>query len=583
MQRLARTIARLLELGPDREVALDLVSPELLASLTSLINASGAHIAEASAVTQCGVVEVEALPAPLTEARARDLISRVLPGGVVVVVVPGAHVNAQAAAFKYGPCFDLEKVHGELESDGVGALVMRGQRRKQPTRDRIKELKGIAHNLEASILIGMDGLSEGLVASAREAIGRNGLIQATMTPRARLDKEDMADRWAGHPAHRQDRRHLPPRRAARPARQTLMSEASLGSADPARPNVHGLTPEALTLHLADVGCTLAHARSLMARTLSHPAGSKGRTPANEKVPARVRAAFVERVDHRGLDVVETAEDPDDGFVKLLLRSPDGALSEAVRIPLEKEGAYTTCLSSQVGCAMGCTFCATGRLGLTRSLATWEMVAAFSAVRDRLPEGGRLTGAVFMGQGEPLHNYDAVIGAAQILSSPTGGRLRAENISISTVGLVPAMRRYTAEGHRFRLVVSLTSAIPERRRSLLPITRRYGLPELAEAIREYTRARGERMTLAWVLIGGVNDGADEVDALRALLGDTPYKLNLIDVNADEREFPRTSPEGLARFRDQLRALGQPVVRRYSGGRNRHAACGMLASREADQNV
>lgn len=348
--------------------------------------------------------------------------------------------------------------------------------------------------------------------------------------------------------------------------------------DSPRPNVHGLTPEALAQHLADVGCTLAHARSLITRTLSHPPGSKGRTPAHEKVPARVRAAFADKVDHQGLEVVETAEDPDDGFVKLLLRSPDGSLSEAVRIPLEKEGAYTVCLSSQVGCAMGCTFCATGKLGLSRSLSTWEIIAAFVAVRDRLPEGARLTGAVFMGQGEPLHNYDQVIAAAQILSSPNGGRLRAENISISTVGLVPAIRRYTAEGHRYRLVVSLTSAIPERRRTLLPITRRYGLPELAEVITEYTRARNERMTLAWVLIGGLNDGPDEVLALRELLKDVPYKLNLIDVNADETEFPRTTEMGLANFRDHLRALGQPVVRRYSGGRNRHAACGMLASRE-----
>lgn len=353
------------------------------------------------------------------------------------------------------------------------------------------------------------------------------------------------------------------------------------SAGPARggerPNVHGLTPEALAAHLAEVGCTLAHARSLITRVLSHPPGSKGRTPAHEKVPARVRAAFHERIDHAGLELVEEVTDPADGFVKLLLRSPDGALSEAVRIPLEKEGAFTVCLSSQVGCAMGCTFCATGRLGLRRQLETWEIVAAFCAVRDRLPEGARLTGAVFMGQGEPLHNYDRVLAAAAILSSPNGGRLRAENISISTVGLVPAIRRYTAEGHRYRLVVSLTSAISSRRASLLPVTRRYDLPELADAIRAHAIARGERVTLAWVLIGGLNDGVDEVQALRELLGDTPYKLNLIDVNSDEPDYPRTSPEGLGRFRDALRSLGVPVVRRYSGGQNRDAACGMLAAR------
>lgn len=347
---------------------------------------------------------------------------------------------------------------------------------------------------------------------------------------------------------------------------------------PLRPNVHGLTPEAVVALLGADGCTLAHARSLLARTLSFHPSRPERQPRHEKVPRRVREAFRTRLDHQGLEVVETVEDPNDGFVKVLLRSPDGALSEAVRIPLAEPGRFTVCLSSQVGCAMGCVFCATGRLGLVRDLATWEIVAAFCAVRDALPPDARITGAVFMGQGEPLHNYDAVIAAAYILSDPSGGRIKAEAISISTVGLVPAIRRYTAEGHRFRLVVSLTSAVNAKRASLLPVTRKWGLPELAHAIREHADARGERVTLAWVLMGGVNDGPDEVAALRELLGDLPYKLNLIDVNADEADgFRRAEPHELAAFRDMLRELARPVVRRYSGGRERHAACGMLASR------
>ncbi|MCC6623278.1 MAG: radical SAM protein [Deltaproteobacteria bacterium] len=350
-----------------------------------------------------------------------------------------------------------------------------------------------------------------------------------------------------------------------------------------RPNVHGLTPEAVVELLRADACTLVHARSLLARARSFHPSRPERHPRHEKVPRRVREAFAAKLDHRGLELVETVADPSDGFVKFLLRSPDGALSEAVRIPLAEPGRFTVCLSSQVGCAMGCVFCATGRLGLTRDLATWEMVAAFCAVRDSLPDDARITGAVFMGQGEPLHNYDAVIAAANILADPCGGRVKAEAISISTVGLVPAIRRYTAEGHRFRLVVSLTSAVNERRLGLLPVTRKWGLPELADAIREHVRARGERITLAWVLMGGVNDGADEVLALRELLGDLPYKLNLIDVNADEADgFRRAAPHELAAFRDMLRALGRPIVRRYSGGRERHAACGMLASRAlADQ--
>lgn len=193
MQRLARTIARFLELGPDKEVAVQLERDAVSQALTSLITSSGAHLADPGAVTQCGVVETS-LPDPLVDARARELVSRILPGGMVVVVIPmsAGEANPQAAAQKYGPSFDLEKVHAEFEADGEGALVMRGTRRRQPSRDRIKELKGIAHNLEASVLIGMDGLSEGLVASAREALARHGIIKAKMTPRARLDKDDMA-------------------------------------------------------------------------------------------------------------------------------------------------------------------------------------------------------------------------------------------------------------------------------------------------------------------------------------------------------------------------------------------------------
>lgn len=193
MQRLARTIARFLELGPDKEVAVQLERDAVSQPLTSLITSSGAHLADPGAVTQCGVVETS-LPDPLVDARARELVSRILPGGMVVVVIPmsAGEANPQAAAQKYGPSFDLEKVHAEFEADGEGALVMRGTRRRQPSRDRIKELKGIAHNLEASVLIGMDGLSEGLVASAREALARHGIIKAKMTPRARLDKDDMA-------------------------------------------------------------------------------------------------------------------------------------------------------------------------------------------------------------------------------------------------------------------------------------------------------------------------------------------------------------------------------------------------------
>jgi 23S rRNA (adenine2503-C2)-methyltransferase len=273
-------------------------------------------------------------------------------------------------------------------------------------------------------------------------------------------------------------------------------------------------------------------------------------------------------------IVERVEDPiDHGTVRYLFRADDGAVFEAVRIPIHKPGAFTVCLSSQVGCAMGCRFCATGKLGLARNLTAAEIVGSFLAVRDEAP--GRVTGAVFMGQGEPLHNYDEVIRAARILSDPCGGRIAKENITISTVGLVPALRRYTAEGHPYRLVVSLHAATDALRADLVSVAGRVPLADLADAIRAHHARWGGRITVAWVLLGGVNMSRDQAAALHELLGDVPLRINLIDVN-DAQGFRRATDEERAAFVDALQILRVPVVRRYSVGRASNAACGMLAA-------
>jgi 23S rRNA (adenine2503-C2)-methyltransferase len=337
-----------------------------------------------------------------------------------------------------------------------------------------------------------------------------------------------------------------------------------------------MTPAELVAELArhGVACADGAARRILAQAIA-----EGREDLAVAVPRRVQRAVAELTERSDLELVERAEDERDGFVKYLLRSPDGALSEAVRIPLHRKGRYSVCLSSQVGCALQCAFCATGRLGLARQLRAWEMVAAFRLVaREVRALGGRASSAVFMGQGEPLHNYDEVIAAARVLCDPCGGRIAARAISISTVGLVPQIRRYTREGHRYRLVVSLTSALAERRRSLLPIAGRHPLRDLAAALRDHARASGERVTLAWVLLGGVNSDSEEVRALKELFAGVPLRLNLIDVNDPRPDgFVRASEEERARFVDALQELGAPVVRRYSGGASRHAACGMLANR------
>jgi 23S rRNA (adenine2503-C2)-methyltransferase len=355
-----------------------------------------------------------------------------------------------------------------------------------------------------------------------------------------------------------------------------------------RPHLLGMLPEDLVQALGERGvdCSITEARRVLGHVIS-----EGRTDlALKRAPRRaVLRALEAHFDRGRLEVVDRVRDDHDGFVKYLFRHPDGALTEAVRIPLEKKGRFTVCLSSQVGCAMRCAFCATGRLGLTRSLRAWEMVAALATVRDELAtdptldglraEGvvPRVTGAVFQGQGEPFHNYDEVVQAARVLSNPCGGRITQEAITISTVGLVPQIERYARDGHVFRLIVSLTSAVEARRRTLLPVAGRFSMDELVRVLRAHQQTLGKRITLAWVLMRGVNHGDDEIEALTRALGDLPIRVNLIDVNDASGQFEVATDDERVAFVGKLHAAGIATQRRYSGGKNKHAACGMLAAR------
>jgi len=182
----------------------------------------------------------------------------------------------------------------------------------------------------------------------------------------------------------------------------------------------------------------------------------------------------------------------------------------------------------------------------------------------------------MGMGEPMLNYANVMQAGTILSESCGMAIAAKAITISTVGIVPAIRRYTAERRRFRLVVSLTTADPQVRRSLMPIEQSYPTPQLIETLREYHAATGRRVTLAWIMISGLNTREEDVVQLAELTRGLPVKLDLIDVNDPSGRFRPPWPQELHRFRDALTArLGVPVDRRYSGGKDIAAACGMLA--------
>lgn len=293
----------------------------------------------------------------------------------------------------------------------------------------------------------------------------------------------------------------------------------------------------------------------------------------------VSHALAAEISRRGstkrLACVDRRESPRDGFVKYLFRADDGALLEAVRIPLLKP-RFSVCVSSQAGCGLGCAFCETGRLGFTRNLEAWEIVDQVLAVKQDAPADRPITGVVFQGQGEPLQNYDAVIRAATILRDPSGLKIRGEAITISTVGLLPAIERYTREGHVFRLILSLTSAIDEKRVELVPLARTHSVAELARAMRAHAVRHGGPVHLGWVLMSGINAGEDEAEALARHFTGVPVRVHLIDVNDPTGRHRPPDDAERGRFLDALRARGIAFVRRYSGGPDIHAACGMLAS-------
>jgi 23S rRNA (adenine2503-C2)-methyltransferase len=336
-----------------------------------------------------------------------------------------------------------------------------------------------------------------------------------------------------------------------------------------------LTTDEVHASLAPLGVHPRLARLLQVAAVRRGEFLEAAPGASRRVLDRVRECAT--IPH--LTLVEKVVSPTDGFAKYLFHGERPAVFEAVRIPLlhrPDDRKYVVCVSSQVGCAMACEFCATGRLGFRGNLSPWEIVD--QVVKIQADSSYPVRGVVFMGMGEPMLNYDNVIQAAKILSESCGMAIAGKAITISTVGIVPAIRRYTAEGHRFRLVVSLTSADRETRRRLMPIERAYPTPQLMEALHEYHAATGRRVTLAWIMISGVNTRDEDAAQLAELTRGLPVKLDLIDVNDPTGRFHPPSAAELHRFRDALTArLGVPVDRRYSGGKDIHAACGMLAGR------
>jgi 23S rRNA (adenine2503-C2)-methyltransferase len=334
------------------------------------------------------------------------------------------------------------------------------------------------------------------------------------------------------------------------------------------------TPEESMARLAELGADASTARRLLATLIGRGIHNPAEWEAQYRIPKRVSRAIGELPR---LKLESRLVSPRDRFEKLRFGTADGMAIETVLIPLHREGAVSVCLSSQIGCVMGCAYCATARMSRRRNLETWEILDQFLQARAiASSQGRRVSGAVFMGMGEPFLNYDRVLAAADMLRCPYGAAVRGQAITISTVGLVAEIDRYTKERRPFRLSISLGAATDEKRARLVPVASRTPIAEVMAAARRHAEDRRDRVMLAYVCVGGFNVGEDDARALADLVGDTRIRLDLIDVTDPTGTWRPPSPAELKAFRDALtRHLGQPVVRRYSGGADILAACGTLA--------
>jgi 23S rRNA (adenine2503-C2)-methyltransferase len=344
-------------------------------------------------------------------------------------------------------------------------------------------------------------------------------------------------------------------------------------------NLKDLDLHELGRALAPLSPSPTAVRKLFAAVFAHDAQTVEAAARAPQVPKRVAVHLLAEAELPSLTVVERRR-AEDGFVKYLFESPLGGRVEAVRIPIFDD-KYIVCVSSQVGCALACDFCMTGKLGFKRNLKTWEILDQVLHIRREADRPVR--GVVFMGMGEPLLNSTEVLRAARIMCHPAGLAISGKAITLSTAGVVPQIHRYVQEGHPYRLAFSLTSAIPEKRAQVMPVQHTHAFEDLVAAIRTYTEVRNERAMLAYVAISGFNLGEEDALALRDVFAGIPIKVDLIDVTDPTGKYRPPSESELKRFRDYLQILESPIARRYSGGKEISAACGTLAATQEGGRV
>jgi 23S rRNA (adenine2503-C2)-methyltransferase len=352
--------------------------------------------------------------------------------------------------------------------------------------------------------------------------------------------------------------------------------------------LQAVTPAVLSRAVdPSAGLTLADARRIVSavhRGAWCGPGSDDRGSAIQGLRRAVIRAVREAGHVPTLELRRVSRSRVDPFVKLALGTADGHVIEAVRIPLERAGRFSACVSSQAGCALACRFCATGRLGLARNLDTWEIVEQVRAVRATLGPGERVHGVVFQGMGEPLANADRVIDAVRVFCDPCALAIDARAITVCTSGQPTGIRRLARELPRVRLALSIASARREVRRQLMPIDDAHPLDEVIDAVVDHARSTGLAPMWAVTPLAGVNDTESDALALAALVVDFQARagvrprVSVVPYNAiagaGDDPFARGD---VTRFVERLVAHGVRPHVRYSGGWDVAAACGQLAGR------
>jgi 23S rRNA (adenine2503-C2)-methyltransferase len=335
-------------------------------------------------------------------------------------------------------------------------------------------------------------------------------------------------------------------------------------------NLFGESRQALAEIVSEFSDKPFHARQLFSWIYSRAETDLSRM---SNLPRPLRAALSERyvISHPRVELRQTSRD---GTVKYLLRLEDSKAVEAVYIP--EKTRVTLCISSQIGCPLGCTFCLTAKMGLVRNLTPGEIAGQVAVLAGEHGLEANGYNLVFMGMGEPLNNYDHVLAAFRLLTDPEGLGIAAKHITLSTAGVVPGIRRLAREDPRPRLAVSLSATTDALRNELMPINRAYPLAELFKSLHELPLAPREKVTLEYVLLRGMNDRREDAQRLASLAGRLPLKVNLIPYNEACREGYAATPLEAARsFRDVLLSRRIPASIRRRRGADISAACGQLA--------